>query len=82
VSRMANPLWRPDQRKVVGSLRSMIARYEETRERPFPTVPGCAPPCHPRIAQAFGIAHFFAPDCVELGRRKSLPNVSHGDSRA
>ena len=32
VSRMANPLWRPDQRKVVGSLRSMIARYEETRE--------------------------------------------------
>ena len=32
VSRMANPLWRPDQRKVVGNLRSMIARYEETRE--------------------------------------------------
>ena len=32
VSRMANPLWRPDQRKVVGNLRAMIARYEETRE--------------------------------------------------
>ncbi|HWY81240.1 MAG TPA: flagellar protein export ATPase FliI [Roseiarcus sp.] len=32
VSRMTNPLWRPEQRKVVGSLRSMIARYEETRE--------------------------------------------------
>jgi flagellum-specific ATP synthase len=32
VSRMANPLWRPEQRKVVGNLRSMIARYEETRE--------------------------------------------------
>jgi flagellum-specific ATP synthase len=32
VSRMTNPLWRPDQRKVVGNLRSMIARYEETRE--------------------------------------------------
>ena len=29
---MANPLWRPEQRKVVGNLRSMIARYEETRE--------------------------------------------------
>jgi len=32
VSRMTNPSWRPEQRKVVGSLRSMIARYEETRE--------------------------------------------------
>src|SRR5271155_123994 len=32
VSRMTNPLWRPEQRKVVQSLRSMIARYEETRE--------------------------------------------------
>jgi flagellum-specific ATP synthase len=32
VSRMANPLWRPEQRKVVQSLRAMIARYEETRE--------------------------------------------------
>jgi flagellum-specific ATP synthase len=32
VSRMTNPLWRPEQRKVVGNLRSMIARYEETRE--------------------------------------------------
>jgi flagellum-specific ATP synthase len=29
---MANPLWRPEQRKVVSNLRSMIARYEETRE--------------------------------------------------
>jgi flagellum-specific ATP synthase len=32
VSRMANPLWRPEQRKVVQNLRSLIARYEETRE--------------------------------------------------
>jgi flagellum-specific ATP synthase len=32
VSRMTNPLGRPEQRKVVQSLRSMIARYEETRE--------------------------------------------------
>jgi flagellum-specific ATP synthase len=32
VSRMTNPSWRPEQRKVVGNLRSMIARYEETRE--------------------------------------------------
>jgi flagellum-specific ATP synthase len=32
VSRVAHPLWRPDQRKVVGNLRSMIARYEETRD--------------------------------------------------
>src|SRR3984957_11441123 len=32
VSRMTNPMWRPEQRKVVGNLRSMIARFEETRE--------------------------------------------------
>jgi flagellum-specific ATP synthase len=32
VSRMANPLWRPEQRKVVQNLRSLIARFEETRE--------------------------------------------------
>ena len=32
VSRMANPLWRPEQRKVVQNLRALIARYEETRE--------------------------------------------------
>ena len=29
---MTNPSWRPEQRKVVGNLRAMIARYEETRE--------------------------------------------------
>src|ERR1700733_14894931 len=29
---LTNPSWRPEQRKVVGNLRSMIARYEETRE--------------------------------------------------
>jgi flagellum-specific ATP synthase len=32
VSRLANPLWRPEQRKVVGNLRALIARYEETRD--------------------------------------------------
>jgi flagellum-specific ATP synthase len=32
VSRMTNPSWRPEQRKVVGNLRSLIARFEETRE--------------------------------------------------
>src|SRR5580658_1201105 len=32
VSRMTNPLWRPEQRKVVQNLRAMIARFEETRE--------------------------------------------------
>ena len=32
VSRMTNPLWRPEQRKVVQNLRALIARYEETRE--------------------------------------------------
>ena len=32
VSRMTNPSWRPEQRKVVQNLRAMIARYEETRE--------------------------------------------------
>jgi flagellum-specific ATP synthase len=32
VSRMTNPSWRPEQRKVVQNLRAMIARFEETRE--------------------------------------------------
>jgi flagellum-specific ATP synthase len=32
VSRMTNPSWRPEQRKLVQSLRAMIARFEETRE--------------------------------------------------
>src|SRR5579872_4937557 len=32
ISRMTNPSWRPEQRKVVQNLRAMIARYEETRE--------------------------------------------------
>jgi len=32
VSRMENPLWRPEQRKVVSNMRAMIARYEETRD--------------------------------------------------
>src|SRR5208282_27957 len=32
VSRMAHPGWRPEQRKVVANLRTLIARYEETRE--------------------------------------------------
>ena len=32
VSRLANPAWTPDQRKLVANLRALIARYEETRE--------------------------------------------------
>ena len=32
VSRLAHPVWTPEQRKLVASLRSLIARYEETRE--------------------------------------------------
>jgi flagellum-specific ATP synthase len=32
VSRMTNPSWRPEQRKLVQNLRGMIARFEETRE--------------------------------------------------
>ena len=32
VSRLANPAWTPEQRKLVSSLRGLIARYEETRE--------------------------------------------------
>ena len=32
ISRMAHPAWRPEQRKVAANLRSLIARYEETRE--------------------------------------------------
>jgi flagellum-specific ATP synthase len=32
VSRLAHPVWTPEQRKVVANLRSLIARYEETRE--------------------------------------------------
>jgi flagellum-specific ATP synthase len=32
VSRLAHPVWTPEQRKVVGNLRALISRYEETRE--------------------------------------------------
>jgi flagellum-specific ATP synthase len=32
VSRLANPTWTPEQRKLVSRLRSLIARYEETRD--------------------------------------------------
>ena len=32
VSRLAHPVWTPEQRKLVANLRSLIARYEETRE--------------------------------------------------
>jgi flagellum-specific ATP synthase len=32
VSRLAHPVWTPEQRKLVATLRSLIARYEETRE--------------------------------------------------
>jgi flagellum-specific ATP synthase len=32
VSRLADSVWTPEQRKLVANLRSLIARYEETRE--------------------------------------------------
>jgi flagellum-specific ATP synthase len=32
VSRLAHPVWTPEQRKLIANLRSLIARYEETRE--------------------------------------------------
>ncbi len=32
VSRLAHPVWTPEQRKLVSSLRALVARYEETRE--------------------------------------------------
>ena len=32
VSRLAHPVWTPEQRKLVAGLRSLIARFEETRE--------------------------------------------------
>jgi flagellum-specific ATP synthase len=32
VSRLAHPVWTPEQRKLVANLRALIARFEETRE--------------------------------------------------
>jgi len=32
VSRLANVVWTPEQSRLVGNLRSLIARYEETRD--------------------------------------------------
>ena len=32
VSRLAHPVWTPEQRKLVTNLRALVARYEETRE--------------------------------------------------
>ncbi len=32
VSRLAQPVWTPEQRKLVSNLKALVARYEETRE--------------------------------------------------
>lgn len=60
VSRLAHPVWTPEQRKLVASLRTLIARYEETRElrQMGGYTPGADPildkaiRCAPRIYEA------------------------------
>ncbi len=50
VSRLAHPVWTPEQRKLVGNLRSLIARFEETRE--LRLMGGYAPGADPILDKA------------------------------
>jgi flagellum-specific ATP synthase len=50
VSRLANPTWTPEQRKLVSKLRSLIARYEETRD--LRLMGGFTPGADPLLDQA------------------------------
>jgi flagellum-specific ATP synthase len=50
VSRLANPSWTPEQRKLVSKLRSLIARYEETRD--LRLMGGFTPGADPLLDQA------------------------------
>ena len=50
VSRLANPSWTPEQRKLVARLRSLIARYEETRD--LRLMGGFTPGADPMLDQA------------------------------
>jgi len=50
VSRLANPSWTPEQRKLVSRLRSLIARYEETRD--LRLMGGFTPGADPMLDQA------------------------------
>jgi flagellum-specific ATP synthase len=50
VSRIANPTWSPEQRKLVARLRSLIARFEETRD--LRLMGGFTPGADPLLDQA------------------------------
>jgi flagellum-specific ATP synthase len=50
VSRIPNPAWSPEQRKLVTRLRSLIARYEETRD--LRLMGGFTPGADPLLDQA------------------------------
>jgi flagellum-specific ATP synthase len=50
VSRLAHPVWTAEQRRLVASLRSLIARYEETRE--LRLMGGYAPGADPVLDKA------------------------------
>jgi flagellum-specific ATP synthase len=50
VSRLANPAWTPEQRRLVSKLRSLIARYEETRD--LRLMGGFTPGVDPLLDQA------------------------------
>ena len=72
MSRLAQTVWTPEQRKLVANLRSLIARYEETRELRLMGgyTPGADPildkavQSTPRIYQAMRQAP-DAPSCVD-----------------
>jgi flagellum-specific ATP synthase len=50
VSRIPNPTWSPEQRKLVTRLRSLIARFEETRD--LRLMGGFTPGADPMLDQA------------------------------
>jgi flagellum-specific ATP synthase len=50
VSRLAHPVWTPEQRKLVTNLRALVARYEETRE--LRLMGGYTPGADPQLDKA------------------------------
>jgi flagellum-specific ATP synthase len=50
ISRLADPVWTPEQRRLVAKLRGLIARYEETRE--LRLMGGYTPGADPILDQA------------------------------
>ncbi len=80
VSRLAHPVWTPEQRKLVTNLRALIARYEETRELRLMGgyTPGADPA--PRQGDQVGSADLRGDDAG--ARRAALRRPVHRSGRS